>query len=77
MTKLEMSAVLLANEVERCLRLGLTLTSQTVLALNEFRKLQGNVSTLDALIRQVQNTENCPVIDIYAARKAKKDLENK
>lgn len=40
MTKLEMAALALANEVESNIKSGVPLTSTLILALNEFRKTQ-------------------------------------
>lgn len=40
MTKLEMAAIALANEIESCVRIGVPLTTAAINALDQFRKTQ-------------------------------------
>ena len=61
MTKLEMQAIALANEVENALTYGTPIVPAVVLALNEFRKVQTETDArigadLDAMYKTYLNT---------------------
>ena len=61
MTKLEMQALLLASEVESNIKTGVPLTTNLILALNEFRKAQDEEnkrigSDLEAMYQQYVNS---------------------
>lgn len=85
MTKLEMAAIALANEVESKIKSGVPITTNLTLALNEFRKVQIEAdksfgADLDAMYRQHMESEmkrvqsaidTCPVVEIAKARRAK------
>jgi hypothetical protein len=68
LSPLEQAALLLAAEVEMCLRIGLPSTSKLVNALHNFRTVQGSKgSQLDTYIKDTQNRE-CPVVEFRQSR---------
>jgi hypothetical protein len=85
MTKLEMAGLALANEIESNIQVGVPLTTNLILALNEFRKAQQEQDVsfgadLDAMYKQYLESEiarveakigQCPVVELAKARRKK------
>lgn len=84
MTKLEMQALLMASEIESNIKSGVPVTTNLILALNEFRKVQAEAersfgADLDNMYLQwlesehsrVAETIQCPVVSIYELRRTK------
>jgi hypothetical protein len=78
-TQLEQAALLLAAEVEQCIRLGVPMTTACINALDSFRKKQlTQGSQLDSMIKTVQQMERqeCEVIRLHRLRLVEKDKKD-
>ena len=70
-TELEMAALLLAAEVEACVRIGVPMTTAAINALDNFRKKQLQKGLkLDTMIKTVQQMER-PMATVTPLHKLK------
>jgi hypothetical protein len=80
MTLIEQAALLLAAEVESCIRIGVPMTTACINALDQFRKTQlTKGSELDRMIQVAKQAEQqeCKIIQLRKLKIVKEENEKK